>query len=488
MEIPLVRFPGGTDVDYIDWRDMIDHVPGREGPRPATRRRADRFITNRFGYDEYFNVRDEMGWQTILVVNLLDGLARRRPLKEAALQAAGLVAYCNAPVGAPLPEGMPDWPAIRAKNGRSLPWGVQYVQLGNEMWMSYAQEQVRKATGLDGEALARWYIEVYRSFIRAIRDVDPQVEIILCRWNAPEHSRTVLTDPYIRSQVRYLAEHAYAPGPANRIQDPTGQPADTSGWTDATWWWIWATMPGAHDESGQNIAFGPSLQEVAELGYYLAATEWNWNGWNWERLGGGFDAPAAGAIGAAGWIHGMMRQGEIIRIATQSILLGIRWPIAAIFGPSGGTGEPFYNPQGFVTTFYRKHHGDHRLQTELNGVEIRPQPFRVGWGAPQSGVAVLDVLATANEKTVYIHAINRDFEREYPLEIRWAGAWKVAERADHHLLRCALRSEAGAPAGKGLVTIETQPASVKSKMVIHLPPRSVSILEVPRLDSGSDLP
>ena len=33
MEIPVIRYPGGIDVDYLDWRDRIDHVPGRAGGR-----------------------------------------------------------------------------------------------------------------------------------------------------------------------------------------------------------------------------------------------------------------------------------------------------------------------------------------------------------------------------------------------------------------------------------------------------------------------
>ncbi len=169
MEIPLVRFPGGTDVDYIDWRDMIDHVPGRDGPRPVTTGFGGKTITNRFGYDEYFALRDQMGWETIIVVNLLDGLAKKRPLREAAQLAAGLVAYCHAPLGARLPEGMPDWPAARARNGHPEPFGIQYVQIGNEMWLKRARDAVQTATGLEGEALARWYIEVYTAYIQAIR-------------------------------------------------------------------------------------------------------------------------------------------------------------------------------------------------------------------------------------------------------------------------------------------------------------------------------
>ncbi len=57
MRIPLIRFPGGTSIDYLDWRDMIDHVPGREEGRPPSidiLGKTGKTITNQFGYDEYF--------------------------------------------------------------------------------------------------------------------------------------------------------------------------------------------------------------------------------------------------------------------------------------------------------------------------------------------------------------------------------------------------------------------------------------------------
>ena len=48
LRAPILRFPGGTDIDYIDWTDMIDNVPGRTNsagealPRPVTVRKFDK--------------------------------------------------------------------------------------------------------------------------------------------------------------------------------------------------------------------------------------------------------------------------------------------------------------------------------------------------------------------------------------------------------------------------------------------------------------
>ena len=73
-----------------------------------------------------------MGAEPIIVVNFSQACQGSKPLGEAALEVSGLVAYCNAKQGAKLPSGMPDWPAVRAKNGHPEPYGVKYWQIGNE--------------------------------------------------------------------------------------------------------------------------------------------------------------------------------------------------------------------------------------------------------------------------------------------------------------------------------------------------------------------
>src|SRR5680860_1723181 len=34
MDIPVIRYPGGTDVDYYPWTDLIDHAPGQNERKP----------------------------------------------------------------------------------------------------------------------------------------------------------------------------------------------------------------------------------------------------------------------------------------------------------------------------------------------------------------------------------------------------------------------------------------------------------------------
>jgi hypothetical protein len=51
-----------------------------------------------------------------------------------------------------LPEGMEDWPAIRARNGREKPWKVPYIQVGNETWLEYQRAIEKRGLATAGGA------------------------------------------------------------------------------------------------------------------------------------------------------------------------------------------------------------------------------------------------------------------------------------------------------------------------------------------------
>jgi hypothetical protein len=173
MEIPVVRFPGGTDVDYLDWRDMVTDArgPGAGRPNSISRRHGGEndIITNGFGYDEYFQLAGRLGWETILVVNLRDGLLTETSPEAAAEHAAALLAYC-AGDSATLPEAFRQWPELRAANGHPAPYPVEYVQIGNEAWWA---EQMKKK---HGDAWIQIWADAIESYIAALRGIAPDVK------------------------------------------------------------------------------------------------------------------------------------------------------------------------------------------------------------------------------------------------------------------------------------------------------------------------
>lgn len=490
MRIPVIRFPAGTDIDYTDWRDMISNVPGRASTRglagrPLTYGKANQPVSNRFGYDEYFTLQAELGCATILPVNLRGAFLKKVPLNEAAQLAAGLVAYVNAPVGATLPEGMPDWPAVRARNGHPAPYRVRYFQLGNEAWMFVPKglEELRMKD--DPAAAAAWLAECYTSFGRAMRAVDPDIELIIDGNMSNNLAATVLADPRIRELKPLVTRHCYAPGPLDVIwQGPTRKPSELS---PRDWWYSWTGMPGYFDAQGQCLGPGPELQLARTLGYKSVCTEWNWVGFGFGRLDPQpeLNFRFASALGAAGFIHGMLRNADELVLATQSMLLGCGWNFAAIHAESATDPAPYYSPQAVVTTFYNHHHGNQLLRSEIAGVATYPQPFQFGWGPqPSAAVGILDLLATADAQCLYIHAINRDMtaEQQVDVELRGFPARAAAGTITHRCLTGDPQARPD-PAGIGKVIREETrrvPTPTAATLTLILPPHSVSVFQIPR--------
>jgi len=481
MRIPIVRFPGGTDADYIDWRDMVSGVPGRGPERPVTLGHRGQPITNRFGLDEYFALRDELGCQTILVANFRDAVARKVPLAEAAMRAAGLVAYCNAPVGAKLPPGMDDWPALRARNGREKPFRAEFIQIGNEWWL-FAEGAWQAAGLADVQQAAKWYTECLLAYVERIRQVDRDVEIIIDANMGKGIEKLVLADPAVRREVRYAALHHYQPGPMDQLARD-GQPCGPDQLSGRDWWNAWAAMPGVYGDDGANLALSQAVELARSLGYIVACTEWNWNGWGYARLDppAGIDWRLAAGIGAAGFLHGLIRQAGDVRIATQSMLLGHRWHITAVRADPEGKVPPCFLPQGQATTFYNLHHGDRVLDCSVEGAATYAQPFQVGWAPPRKRVAVLDVVVTADDGAVYVHAINRDFDRALPVDVDLTALGALAGAGTHYLLTGPLVRGGEEPAPREAMEVTERPlAQAGGRLAVELPPRSASCLVVPR--------
>ena len=467
MRFTCLRFPGGTDIDYTDWTDLIDQAPGRSAPRPMTRGYQGDLVSNRFGFHEYFTLRDALGCSTILVTNLRDAVYRKKNPREVALHAAGLVAYMNAPVGTKLPVGMPDWPSLRATNGQSKPFRAEYVQIGNEtFWFWPPKPEDARSLGLESrEEQTRWYIECVRATIAAIREVDATIKIII---DGPVHglSPEICEDPYIRSQVSYLTHHAYYP---MYVKYASNKQLD--GLSARQTWETLVWGPGDFSEEGLNVGMRSFFEYGRKKGVKLACTEWNWNAWGYLRPETpdqvNLDFPSA--IGAAGFIHGMLRAADVLQLATQSMLVGTTWGITAIRVPK--TGPAFHLPQGHVFKFYAHYHGDEVLDLSHSSL---PFFMKDAPRTPSQRIAYVDSLATADKDHLYFHAINRSYDQDAPLSITLPGSWGTAATATWHLLN-------GSPSARihkdPITTEETRtPGLSGSTLKVVLPAHSVSVI------------
>lgn len=479
MHIPIVRFPGGTDVDYIDWTDMISNAPGRAPERPVTTGNQGHKVTNRFGYDEYLRLAADLKWESILVVNFLDGLSKKKPLAEAARHAAGLVAYANAPVGAKLPKGMPDWPALRAKNGHPAPFGVKIFQIGNEWFGSWYAERAKQATGSDkAEVLAPWYRDCIVAYADAMRAVDPTIELIIDGSMVSNLERLVLPDPEIRKRVRYAAFHTYAPWGIKEIRRD-GHVVPLESMKPAETWLALTTAPGLYDGEGLARAYGDNLNFAHSLGYEVAATEWNWNGWLAGKpdLGAGADWRHATGIGTAAFLNGLLRQADRVRLANQSMLVGHQWGIAAIRVDPTGKMPPHFNAQGSATTFYNRHHGDHLLAVQTEGVPAAGQPYKAGGIDPLPRVALLDVVATRGNGSVFVHGVNRSYDADLAAEVDLSDCRPPDGQAVLYILEGVPKDQIAMR--KAWMAERSVPVTVTGgKARVVFPKRSAAILDV----------
>ncbi len=479
MRIPLIRFPGGTDIDFIDWRDLIDNAAGRDDPsRPVTTRREGDTITNRFGFDEYFAVRDRLECETMLVLNLLDATAKRKPLHQAALDAVGLIAYTNAAIGAKLPAGMPDWPAARALNGHPKPYGVQYVQIGNELWHGESKiEAIKKGSpGATDKEIADWITECVREYVRVIREVDPDIVIAIddkCVFGAHE---IYLADPLVRREVGMATYHVYGPWRAEKVETEKGDisAADLSA---EDWWAAWTSTPGKPNAEGLVDALPKETRDAIALGYKIGVTEWNWNGWFHQKPDPAppLEFPLASGLGAAAYLHNLMRHGGEVVLATQSMLIGRKWGITAVRVDPEGIVDPYFFPQGQVTGFYSRHHGDERLAILTSKIPLVCVKVEGHPGSP--GGALVDPVATRRGDRIFLHLVHRGLRDATPVRVRLPDGWEVKGTA-------TLRTLAGDPfesaKDRGPQSVFTETATpVDLGEPIELPPASVSVLEIP---------
>ncbi|WP_406329665.1 alpha-N-arabinofuranosidase [Streptomyces sp. NBC_00203] len=186
LGVTAIRYPGGNFVSGYKWEDSV-------GPAEDRPRRLDlawrSTETNRFGLSEYIAFLKKVGPQAepMMAVNLgTRGVAEALELQE----------YANHPSGTALSEQ-------RIAHGDKDPFGINLWCLGNEMdgpWQT-------------GHKTAEEYGRIAAETARAMRQIDPGVELVACGSSGQsmptfaEWESTVLQETY--DLVDYISLHAY---------------------------------------------------------------------------------------------------------------------------------------------------------------------------------------------------------------------------------------------------------------------------------------
>jgi len=139
IHIPLIRWPGGCFAETYHWRDGIG--PRETRPRGVNTAWGDEVETNHFGSHEFMDFIEQVGAQPYLSINVASG---------SPAEAQAWMQYMTGPASsAPGQE--------RTRNGRSEPWKIPYIGIGNETW------------GCGGNMTAEFYADVYRQYASVLR-------------------------------------------------------------------------------------------------------------------------------------------------------------------------------------------------------------------------------------------------------------------------------------------------------------------------------
>ncbi|RYG48741.1 hypothetical protein EON79_03585 [bacterium] len=412
-----------------------------------------------------------MGSEIILPVRFRDGLLGMEDLKESAIKhGATLAAYVNGRKGQKLPNGLEAYVDARIANGRAQPWNVEYFQIGNETWF-FNGDLEKKYPGKTAER----YVEALGAFIDAIHSVDPKIQIIA---DGVDVDKALLIREKLGDKVAFLVDHWYSPWEIKEFEkEGKGVPTEDLSETDI--WNAWVAPWPVNESTGQARVDLNTVNDSGKHGYPVAITEWNWNGWwgpeAYPKAKLKMSLMARG-IGAAGYLHAMMRRAADIRIACMSMTIGQNWDIDAIRVDPTGKQEPFFMPIGNLMALYAQKHGDRVLRQDDLSVPTYDQPFKGGGIQAHGKVQKVDLVATAKGKKLYLHIINRSFDAPAEIDLDLASFGKI--RASGNLSTIEGPLERQIPAGSTTVTRKITVSPEHPKVTIA--PRTINVLEFDR--------
>ena len=139
IRIPLIRWPGGCFAETYHWRDAIG--PRAQRARGVNTAWGDELETNQFGTHEFMDFIEQVGAQPFISVNVASG---------SPAEAQTWMQYLTGPASSgPGQE--------RARNGRTEPWKIPFIGIGNETW------------GCGGNMTAEYYSDIYRQYVSVLR-------------------------------------------------------------------------------------------------------------------------------------------------------------------------------------------------------------------------------------------------------------------------------------------------------------------------------
>ncbi len=337
LRIPVLRWPGGNFVSGYHWTDGV-------GPLADRPRRTELAWyaeeSNRFGTNEFIEYCRALGTEPYICVNMGSGSMD---------EAQAWVEYCNG-------TGNTHWANLRRTHGHPAPHGVRYWGLGNEMYGSW---QIGHLSPED-------YVKKARAFALVMKRTDPTIQLVGCGHNGWSDWDRVVIDG-LAPIIDWYSIHLY-----------TGQ-ADH-----------YTTVFQSH-QAERAVRICAALIERARYAQrlthpiHIAFDEWN----VWYRTRTDQDRKSgieeryslSDALAVATYLHGFIRQCQVVRMANLAQLVNA---IAPIFTSKQGLFlQTIYHPLRLYAEHMREVALDvhvegprHDLPRDLEEQTLRPRPPR----------------------------------------------------------------------------------------------------------------
>ncbi len=187
----FMRFPGGCFVEGQEspdnafrWERTIGPIEEREGHWNVNWGYR---TSDGLGYHEYLQLAEDLGAKPLYVVNVgiwHGGMTPYDSIQPWIDECMNALEYANGPVTS-------KYGAMRAKNGHPEPFGIEYLEIGNENNQPDPRQQ------------SDHYYERYEQFYKAIRSKYPEMKIIgnVVAWGDD--------NPKWNSKLDLLDEHYY---------------------------------------------------------------------------------------------------------------------------------------------------------------------------------------------------------------------------------------------------------------------------------------
>ncbi|HOX54766.1 MAG TPA: alpha-L-arabinofuranosidase C-terminal domain-containing protein [Candidatus Omnitrophota bacterium] len=356
--ISAVRFPGGCGAHHYDWKTAI-----------GSKRKH--FL---YGIDEFLKTCEEIKAEPILTVSYFTGDEH---------DATDLVEYLNAPNDGSNLNGGIDWAKQRAKNVHPLPYGVNYFEIGNEVY----DGDSRRIKNVSAEEYAARYLKYYY----AMKAIDPKIKIGVVLYT-DDWNRKLLR--IVNDNLDFAIIHLY-PTPARGERLERMKPEN-----------IFEISLGIPIFEYENIFQGSLrlLKKTSGKDVLIAVTEYN-GGFAQEK-----PVPYRYCLGTA------LLNAELIRIFMEPqnrILMANYWNFVneywgMIANDFDGTRKTLYNnyykrPNFYVFELYHKHFGDSLLLTKVDSGYYMVENNRIPYLSVNASI-------DKDKNKVYLMVINKNLQ------------------------------------------------------------------------------